>query len=107
MMNLRLQAHHSAWATNLFSGEPTVAREHCEAGRRLYDPERHRLHRQLYGGHDPGVCAGYMVAQAYWLLGHPDTGLATGKAALELAERIAHPFTLGAALVMNVMLHLD
>jgi class 3 adenylate cyclase/predicted ATPase len=104
---LRLQAHHSAWTTCLFSGEPAVAREHCEAGRRLYDPERHRLHRQLYGGHDPGVCADYMVAQAYWLLGHPDTGLATGKAALALAERIAHPFTLGAALVMNAMIHLD
>src|SRR5262249_51677167 len=39
---LRLQAHHSAWATCLFAGEPAAAREHCEAGRRLYDPERHR-----------------------------------------------------------------
>ena len=57
---LRLQAHHSAWATCLFAGEPAAAREHCEAGRRLYDPERHRSHRLLYGGHDPGVCAGYL-----------------------------------------------
>ena len=55
---LRLQAHHSAWATCMFAGEPAAAREHCEAGRRLYDPERHRSHRLLYGGHDPGVCAG-------------------------------------------------
>ena len=71
---LRLQAHHSSWTTCLFSGEPAAAREHCEAGRRLYDPERHRHHRQLYGGHDPGACAGYMGAQVSWLLGHPDTG---------------------------------
>jgi predicted ATPase len=49
---LRLQAHHSAWATCVFAGEPAATREHCEAGRRLYNPERHRLHRQLYGGHD-------------------------------------------------------
>ena len=104
---LRLQAHHSAWTTCLFSGEPAAAREHCEAGRRLYDPERHRHHRQLYGGHDPGACAGYMGAQAHWLLGYPDTGLAIGREALALAERIAHPFTLGATLVMNAMLHLD
>ena len=104
---LRLQAHHSAWTTGLFSGEPAAARGHCEAGRRLYDPERHRHHRQLYGGHDPGACAGYMGAQVYWLLGHPDTGLAIGRETLALAERIAHPFTLGATLSMNAMLHLD
>jgi predicted negative regulator of RcsB-dependent stress response len=104
---LRLQAHHSAWTTCLFSGEPVAVREHCEAGRHLYDPERHRSHRQLYGGHDPGVCALYMGAQAHWLLGHPDTALVIGREALALAERIAHPFTLGAALVMNAVLHLD
>jgi|HubBroStandDraft_2_1064218.scaffolds.fasta_scaffold33535_2 hypothetical protein len=27
----------------------------ASVGRQIYDPERHRLHRQLYGGHDPGV----------------------------------------------------
>ena len=104
---LRLQAHHSAWTTCLFAGEPAVARNHIAAGRRLYDPERHRSHRRLYGGHDPGVCARYMGAQVHWLLGHPDTGLAVGRDALTWAERLAHPFTLGAALVMNAMLHLD
>ena len=104
---LRLQAHHSAWTTCLFSGEPAAVREHCEVGRRLYDPERHRLHRQLYGGHDPGACALYMGAQAHWSLGYPDTGLAIGREALALAERIAHPFTLGTALLMNAVLHLD
>ena len=75
---LRLQAHHSAWTTCLFAGEPAAAREHCEAGRRLYDPERHRSHRLLYGGHDPGVCAGYIGAQVDWLLGYPERGLAIG-----------------------------
>ena len=54
---------------------PAAAREHCEAGRRLYDPERHRSHRQLYGGHDPGACARYLGAQADWLLGYPDKAL--------------------------------
>ena len=104
---LRLQAHHSAWTTNLFAGEPAAAREHCEAGRRLYDPERHHLHRRLYGGHDPGACARYMGAQAYWLLGYPEQGLSIGRDALALAEEIGHPFTLGTTLVMNVLLHLD
>jgi hypothetical protein len=104
---LRLQAHHSAWSTSLFAGEPAAARDHCEAGSRLYDPERHRSHRLAYGGHDPGMCAGCMGAQAYWLLGYPERGLALGSAALTLAERVAHPFSLVQAMLFNAMLHLD
>ncbi len=104
---LHLQAHHSAWATCLYAGDPPAAREHCEAGQRLYDPERHRSLRQLYGGHDPGVCAGDIGALAYWLLGYPDKALATGGGALALAEGIGHAFTLEVALLHNAMLHLD
>ena len=104
---LRLQAHHSAWTTCLFGGEPAAAREHSEAGRRLYDPERHRSHRLLYGGHDPGVCAGYLGAQAHWLIGYSDRALAIADEALALAERIAHPFSLVAAQLFVAMLHLD
>jgi hypothetical protein len=104
---LRLQAHHSTWATCLFAGEPAAAREHSELGRQLYDPERHRSHRLLYGGHDPGVCAIKVAAQAHWLLGYPEKGLAIGHEGLALAERIAHPFSLVEALLYHTMLHLD
>ena len=104
---LRLQAHHSAWATCLFSGEPVVAGEHCEAGRQLYDPERHRLHRHLYGGHDPGACAHYIGAQVHWMLGYPDKGLVGCSEALTLAKRLAHPFSFALALQYVSMLHLD
>jgi len=86
---LHLQAHHSAWTTCLFAGEPAAAREHCKVGRRLYDPERHRSHRLLYGGHDPGVCAGSIGALAEWVLGYPDNALAISSKSLALAERIA------------------
>jgi tetratricopeptide (TPR) repeat protein len=104
---LRLQAHHSAWAIYLLAGELLVAREHCEAGRRLYDPDRHRSHLLLYGGHDPGVCAGYNSAQAHWLLGYPEQALAMGGASLALAEQIAHSFSREAALQFNALLRLD
>jgi tetratricopeptide (TPR) repeat protein len=104
---LRLQAYHSAWTTCLFAGKPVAAREHCEAGRRLYDPERHHTHRLLYGGHDPGVCAGYMGAQVHWVLGYPDKALTIGSEALALAEHVAHPLSLEFVLVFNAMLHVD
>ncbi len=105
--DLLLEAHHSAWATCLFAGEPVAAQEHSETGRRLYDPERHRSHRLLYGGHDPGVCAGKVAAQAHWLLGCPDKASVLDSEALALAERIAHPFSLLDALLFTVMLRLD
>jgi predicted ATPase len=104
---LLLQAHHSAWTTCFQSGEPAAEREHSEAGRRLYDPERHLSHRSLYGGHDPGVCAANHSAQAHWLLGYPEKALVIGSEALALAERIAHPFSLGIALLYDAMVHLD
>jgi hypothetical protein len=94
---LLLQAHHSAWTTCLYEGTPAEACEHAEAARRIYDPERHRHHRELYGGHDPGVCANHIGAQVRWLLGYPDKGQALGLQALALAEKIAHPFSLAPA----------
>ena len=104
---LQLEAHHSAWVTRSMAGEPAAAREHCEAGLRLYDAERHRLHYQFFGGHDPGVCCLNNSANAYWRLGYPDTGLRIGREALSLAERVGHPFSLELALVASATLHLD
>jgi len=104
---LHLQAHHTAWTTHLFAGEPGAAREHCEAGRRLYDPERHHAHRRLYGGHDPGVCVRYMDAQVHWLLGYPDKALAIAADASALAEHVADPVGLEFALMFNAILHVD
>src|SRR5579885_1415526 len=104
---MRLQSHHAAWTTWLFAGDPATAHRHVEAGRRIYDPERHRGHRQLYGGHDPGACAGYMGGQVEWLLGYPDTALKSSGNGLALAERLAHPMTLEVSLLYLSLLHLD
>jgi class 3 adenylate cyclase len=104
---LRLQAHHSAWTTCLFGGEPAVGREHCEAGRRLYDIEAHRSHRLLFGGHDPGICARQISGQVEWVLGFPDTALATAREATDLAEQLHHPLSLELAMAFKTMLHLD
>jgi predicted ATPase len=104
---LRLQACHSGWTTWCYSGDPARTREHTDAGRLLYDPEKHASHRLVYGGHDPGVCAGYMGALAEWLLGYPEKARASIAYSLALAERIAHPFTLSAALTVSSSLYLN
>jgi tetratricopeptide (TPR) repeat protein len=104
---LRLQAHHSAWTTCLFAGELAAGREHAAAGRRLYDPERHRSHRLLYGAHDPGVCAGNMAARIDWMLGYPEKALTLSSETLALAELTGHPWSLEQALLYSAVLHLD
>jgi class 3 adenylate cyclase/predicted ATPase len=102
---LRLQAHHSGWTTCQYAGDPARAREHADAGRLLYDPEKHASHRLVYGGHDPGVCAGSLGGWVEWLLGYPEKALASIAASLALAERIAHPFTLGLALAISSLVY--
>jgi predicted ATPase len=104
---LRLQAHHSVWPTGYMAGDPAKALEHADAGRLLYDPEKHASHRLVYGGHDPGVCAANCGAQAEWLLGYPEKAGASVADALALAERIAHPFTLGLALTNSSVIYLN
>jgi predicted ATPase len=104
---LRLQAHHSGWTTWFHAGGPAKTREHADAGRLLYDPEKHASHRLVYGGHDPGVCAQLSGALAEWLLGYPDKALASIAEGLALAERIAHPFTLGLALLQSSEVYLN
>jgi len=104
---LRLQAHHSAWTTGLLGGDPADGYQHAEAGIRIYDPEEHRSHRNIYGGHDPGACALYTGALLEWLLGHPDSALARIDKAQALAERISHPFSMEIAVTYAAMLHLN
>jgi class 3 adenylate cyclase/predicted ATPase len=103
----RLQAQHSGWATRYWAGDLAKAREHADVGRRLYDPRKHASHRLVYGGHDPGVCATWVAAQAEWMLGYPAKGLASITESLALAERIAHPFTLVLALTNATVFFLN
>jgi hypothetical protein len=104
---LRLQAHHSVWTTWCWAGDPAKACQHADAGRLLYDPEKHASHRFVYGGHDPGSCAGYVGAQSEWLLGYPEKAAASIAGSLTLAERIAHPFTLSVALTLSSVVYLN
>src|SRR6516162_8599901 len=104
---LRLQAHHSAWTTWEYSGDPAKAREHADAGRLLYDPKNHASHRLVYGAHDPGVCSRNVGARAEWLLGYPEKALASIADALALAERIAHPFTLSLVFINSSVVYLN
>ena len=87
---LSLQAHHSAWATLIWGGEFVRSQDHVRQGIALYDPDRHRHHALLYGGHDPGVCGKGQGAVALWALGYPDQAAQSAREAIALAEGLRH-----------------
>jgi predicted ATPase len=64
----------------------------------LYDPDKHRQHALLYGGHDPGVCCGYHASQVLWLLGYPEQALQRINDSFALARKLSHSLTITNAL---------
>jgi class 3 adenylate cyclase/predicted ATPase len=102
---LRLQAHHAAWTTRLFRGELALSHTHSQAGRRIYEPERHRSHALVYGAHDPGVCARFITAWTGWMLGYPEQAQAGVDDALHLAGQLGHPMSSLLALVIGTVVH--
>ena len=88
-----LQAHHSRWTNFFMLGDARISRADTMVGIRLYHRERHRHHRHLYGGHDPGVCACGTGANAALLTGHADDALKLARQAISISEEIEHPFS--------------
>ena len=87
---LLLQAHHSSWSTRIWNGEFASASEHVRSGLALYDPQRHRHHALMYGGHDPGVCGNGQGAVALWALGWPDQAVQSVRESVALGETLDH-----------------
>jgi predicted ATPase/class 3 adenylate cyclase len=102
---LLLEAHHALWPTSFYLGELAVAREHLEQGMALYDPQQHRAHAFLYGGHDPGLCCQNYTALTLWALGYPDQALQSSDKAFTLARELAYPASLAGALNSAAVLH--
>jgi hypothetical protein len=66
-------------------------------GIRLYDGARHRDHKHLYGGHDPGVCALGVGANAAWAVGQVRESLRLADEVVAHALELDHPFSLALA----------
>lgn len=96
---------HMMHGENLYwLGDFAQAREHCEAGVTLHDPQQRGAHLSLYGN-DTGVGCRLIGALALWHLGYPDQALAMSKEALDQACALAHPFTLVFAHYFHGVLH--
>ncbi len=100
-----LSRAHMMYAETLYSlGKFTQAREHCEEGIAVYDPEQRRSHAFLYGN-DTGIGCQIFGALPLWHLGYHDQALKRAREALTLAREFSHPFTLVFALYFAATLH--
>jgi len=87
-----------------YLGEFAQAREHCEQGLALCDPQQRRSHVFLYGN-DTGILGIVIEGLALWHLGYPDQALKRACEGLTLAQELSHPFTLAVALYLTAALH--
>jgi predicted ATPase len=99
-----LVAHRALGSTLFWLGAITSAHTHLAQGMALYDPQQHRASMLLYG-EDAGVLCYSLAAWALWFLGYPEQGLMRSHEAVTLVQQMAHPFSLGFALIATVWFH--
>jgi class 3 adenylate cyclase/tetratricopeptide (TPR) repeat protein len=96
--DLLLEAYHCRWSTAFFRGDVAAAVDDGRIGAATYDMARHRHLAHAFGGHDAGVCAHVVLANALQIsveqaeAGHHYT------AGVALAEALNHPNSLAHAL---------
>jgi predicted ATPase len=100
---VRLQALHCAWATEFNAGNLASCLRCIERGLMLYDPDRARLSRVKYGGHDARVCGLGERALSFWYIG--ENARESAQSALQWAEEIGHRGSLCHALDFVATLH--
>jgi len=101
---LQMQAHHSLWATTYMLGDQPACCEHIREGLALYDPQAHRGHADVYGGHDARVCAHGELAVSSWLQGDTGAARAAIDGALAWARELDHLPSLAHACDYELML---
>ena len=99
-----LESHRALGMTLLWRGMFVRARDHLEAGSRLYDPEQHRAHAFRFGN-DPKVACLVHEAFVLWVLGYPDQALVISHEAVTFARDLGHPFSLAQALTYSAFIH--
>jgi predicted ATPase/class 3 adenylate cyclase len=101
---LRLTAHIMLGVALLYQGEIITAYQYLTEAVRLYNPAEHRSDAFDYG-EDPGVVGLVYLAFTAWMLGYPEKALKHSNAALALAEKLDHPFTLALALNLTAWIN--
>jgi class 3 adenylate cyclase/tetratricopeptide (TPR) repeat protein len=98
-----VEAHWTLGNTLFWLGKLNESRSNLEKAIEIYEPQRHHTHAYVYG-QDPGVAAHCYAACTYFALGFPDRASRAQQKALQLAESLNHPFSIGWALAFPFMI---
>jgi tetratricopeptide (TPR) repeat protein len=96
--DLLIEAYHCRWSTAFFRGDVAAAIADGRIGIETYDMARHRHLGHTFGGHDPGVCAHVVRANALVLSGDREGAQDCAAHGLLLAEQLDQPNSLAHAL---------
>jgi predicted ATPase len=100
---LAMRGHWAMEITFMHQGEFTLAMEHFQKAKSLYNPARHVDDAFLYAL-NPGVAMPCFAAWALWFLGQPDHALELMQETLTLAHA-SEPHSLAHALLFAAILH--
>ena len=102
---LVLASHRSLGYSLHFFGELEAARSELELVISSYDPEIHAGFASRHSGADPGAGSTSQIAWTLFALGYPDQAAEKSEQGLELARRLAHPYSESWAHVGSAALH--
>jgi predicted ATPase len=88
----------------LYMGHLEEARRHLEQAAARYDPSEHAGLAYRHG-QDPGVTALSYLSWVLWVQGYPEQAREKAGAAIVLAEKLNHPYSLGLARAFMAKLH--
>jgi tetratricopeptide (TPR) repeat protein len=103
----QVQAHYGQGVTLFDLCELDAAVDHLRTALDGYDPATHPTHVSVYGGYDPGVACQCWLGWIHWQNGEFDRAVDAGSAALVLADRLGHRFTLVFACTALAIVHLQ
>lgn len=102
---LLIGAHTTLGMSLIYLGEELApAQAHLEQGLALYEIQEHNNFTSLYR-QDPGLLCRRYLAWAKWFQGYPDQALKQFREALNLAQKLAHPYRIAEVQATACMLH--
>jgi predicted ATPase/DNA-binding winged helix-turn-helix (wHTH) protein len=99
---LMIGVHYTSGTTLVHLGELVTARARLNQGVGLFDSQEYSSTVLLFEA-DLGVACRCYAAMALWFLGYPDQALQRSREAVNLAQEIAHPYSLAMALTLAAL----
>jgi class 3 adenylate cyclase/tetratricopeptide (TPR) repeat protein len=96
--DLLLEAYHVRFSTAFLGGDVVAMLRDSRIGAESYDVTRHRHLGQIFGGHDPGVCAHVVYAMGLRMSGDSEQAKQSLARGFALAEALDDPASVAHAL---------